>query len=65
MKGLPMAAPATAGCAVRALGMTEGPVVADVKIGVEAAPGTGSALVGTTGDPGPGGGTEIEAAPAA
>ena len=65
MKGLPVAALGTAGRAVRALGMTEEPVVADVKIGVEAAPGTGSALVGTTGEPGPGGGTEIAARPAA
>lgn len=41
--------------------MTEGPAVADVKIGVEAAPGTDSALVDTTGDPGPGVATEVEA----
>ena len=45
--------------------MTKGPVVADANIGVEAAPGSSSALVGTTGDPGPGGGTDIEAPPAA
>jgi len=65
MEGLPVAAAATAGRAVRALGMTAGPVVPDVKAGVEAAPGIGSVLVGTTGDPGPGGGTDIEAPPAA
>ena len=81
MEGLPVAAAATAGRAVRALGMTAGPVVADVKTGVEATPGTGSvlfgttgvkaapgtnfALVGTTGVPGSGGGTDIEAPPAA
>ena len=45
--------------------MTAGPVVPDVKAGVEAAPGIGSVLVGTTGDPGPGGGTDIEAPPSA
>ena len=45
--------------------MSKGPVVADVKIGVEAAPEAGSALVGTTGVPGPGGGTDVEEPPAA
>ena len=45
--------------------MTEEPVVADVKMVVETVPGSSSVLVGTIGVPVPGGGTDIEAPPAA